>query len=117
LLYFAYPGQDNTQAVRDGLIIEVMFAGESAGHAQVLLEPETFSIFNVTRPDHILHDGYVRRSVVWRGDVLYLRTFGEGNNRNWYRWVQNVSLWQPAFNQYNYQFQQLMIQSWLMEQN
>jgi len=117
LKFFAFPGQDNTQAVWDGQIAEVVFAGESAGHIQVRLEQETFSIFNITRPDHLLHDGYVRRSLVWQGDTLYLRTFGEGNNRNFYRWAQNVALWQPGFNQYNYRFQQHMVQSWLRGPN
>jgi len=116
LTHWAYPGQDNSQPVWNGVVSEVFFAGSTAGHIQTFVDPGTFSIRNQTLPDHIFHDGYVQRSVVWKGDTLNLRTFGEGNNKNFYRLVQNVGLWRPGFNQYNHQFQQSMIQSWLREQ-
>ncbi len=117
LTHFAYPGQDSSQPVWDGKVSEDFFAGSSAGHIETRVERSTISIFNRTLDDHIFHDGYVHRSLVWRDDTLYLRTYGAGNNQSFYRWVQNVTLWQPGFNQYNHQFQQHMIQSWLKERS
>ncbi len=112
---YSYPGQD--EPVWNNKVSEVYFAGASAGYIRTFIEPESFSIFNITEPNHVFYDGYVQRSMVWEGDTLYLRTFGEGNNENFYRWFQNVELWQPGFNQYNEQFRQNMIQNWLKEQH
>jgi RHS repeat-associated protein len=115
LTHFAFPGQDSSMPVVHRQVSEVFFAGSSAGHIETRVEPSTFSIYNITRPDHMFYDGYVRRSLQWRDGTLYLKTYGEGNNQNFYRWFQNVTLWRPGFNQYNHRFQQHMIQSWLKE--
>ena len=70
----------------------------------------------MTAPDHIFYSGYVWRTVVWEGDTLYLRTYGEGNDSGFLSWLGNMGLWKPGFNQYNYQFRYQMIQNWLKEQ-
>ena len=111
---YSYPGQD--QPITNGQRSAVSFMGISPGHIYTYVDPGTYSIFNVTDTDHILYNGYVERSLIWKGDTLYLRTYGEGNNRGPLSWFTNVTTWAPAFNQTNYQFQQSMIQSWLRRQ-
>jgi RHS repeat-associated protein len=112
---YSYPGQD--EPVTNGERSAVSFMGFSPGHIFTYLDPGSYSIFNVTDTDHFLYNGYVERSLIWKGDTLYLQTYGEGNNQGPISWFVNVTTWAPAFNQTNYQFQQSMIQTWLKGQH
>jgi hypothetical protein len=73
------------------------FKGMPGGHVQTFVEPASLSIVNVTRPDHAFHDGYVQRQVVVEGDVIYLRTFGEGKNRAPEASMANTTMAKSAF--------------------
>jgi len=115
--YFAFPGQDNSVPVTNNRIYPVYGpANWFVGDIKVRLEQSSYSIFNITLPNHDFYDGYVRRSFVWKENTLMLRTYGEGNNRGFFSWMANQALWQPGFNQYNYQLRQRMAQDWLREQ-
>lgn len=55
------------------------------------------SIRNTTRPGHIFHDGKVERSIVKENGNLYIKTYGVGVNPGLIRWVLNMGLWKPGF--------------------
>jgi hypothetical protein len=117
LTRFVYPGQDPSKPVQDRDVNMIYWPdGEQVGEIRTFLEPSTFSVYNITLPNHAFYDGFVRRQMVTQGDTLYLRTSGEGNNANEYRRLENMATWRPGFNQSNENFRTYMIQSWLKEQ-
>lgn len=54
-------------------------------------------IKNTTRPGHIFHNGYVKRSIVENNGNLYIDTYGSGTNTGLFRWTLNMITWQPGF--------------------
>jgi RHS repeat-associated protein len=120
LTRFVYPNQDPSKPVQDRDVNTIYwpwpFDSVAVGDIRTFLEPTTFSVYNITLPNHDFYDGYVRRQIVTQGDTLYLRTTGEGNNSGEFRWMENVATWRPGFNMSNENFRQYMIQSWLKEQ-
>lgn len=95
---YAVPGGPNPGVrVENEQDSPVTFKGVPGGHVQTFVEPASLSIVNVTRSDHVFHDGYVQRQVVVEGDMIYLRTFGEGKNRTTEKSMANRTMAKLAF--------------------
>ena len=42
------------------------------------VDTDNQAISNTTLPGHLLHPGKVERQVIQRGDMIYVRTYGDG---------------------------------------
>jgi len=62
------------QISADGAVIDVRNLGPTRQH----VDDDRLAIVNTTMPDHVLHPGNVFRSIVQRGDDLYVVTEGYG---------------------------------------
>jgi hypothetical protein len=66
-----------------------------AGTVRHFVDAPGLTVYNVTEPGHWFDPGYVSRSVITRGDSIYVRTIGEGTG-SWPSF--NVIVGPPAFN-------------------
>jgi len=112
LTYYGFPGQDNSRPIANDQVSQVKFLGLSGGEIQTKLDPQSYTLTNITRSNHIFCCGFVRRTIVWEGRTLMLRTSGSGVNYGMASWYLNYLVWRPAFNQYNHLIQMKMIQIW-----
>jgi hypothetical protein len=48
---------------------------------RIVVNRNNYSVTNYTRRGHVFHPGKVTRSIVKKGDSIYVETFGEGNGR------------------------------------
>jgi hypothetical protein len=74
---------------------EIRVFGISGGTVRHFVDAPALTVYNVTEPGHIFDPGYVSRSVLLRGDFIYVRTVGEGTGS--YRFF-NTAVARPAFN-------------------
>lgn len=74
-----YPGQDGPVIDNSYNYVHSKYFGKKVPIV-TLLEPKTFSIFNITLPGHPLDYGFAQRQVVVENFGIYVYTFGIGNN-------------------------------------
>jgi len=89
LKYFAAPGQLN--AAYSGNEVQVPIAGP----VMQIVDPSTYSIYNLTEDNHMFDPGWVQRSVVIDNNgVIGITTTGSGIGPD--RWF-NLAIARPAF--------------------
>jgi hypothetical protein len=76
LLRNAAPGQ--TGISYDGNMVEVTFAGQSAGTIRQNVDEANLTVYNITESGHIFYPGHVARSVVVEKGFVMVRSVGEG---------------------------------------
>lgn len=74
---FPAPGHDPSYPVRTGDYTRV----PGLGIVEHDVDPESYTVVNRTTAGHALHRGHVTRSVVRRGNVIGILTFGEGTGK------------------------------------
>lgn len=72
------PGWDNSQEVHTGDYTHIIFLGISGGTVSHIVYEKSMALINLTLPDHIFSNGYVKRSVVVKNNAIYIRSIGEG---------------------------------------
>ena len=71
------PGYDKGSPVRTGDVTNVEILG-FGGVVHHFVDEPSLTVYNITEPGHSFDPGYVSRSVVTRGNSIYVLTIGEG---------------------------------------
>ena len=99
------PGWDNSKPVSTGDQTSINFAGLNGGTVSHIIDDGSKTLYNITHSDHIFSDGYVQRSVTLNGNMLQVKTIGEGitSDGSWFgiprsvRATLNMKLYKPGF--------------------
>lgn len=82
LLYNPAPGVTRPNPTRDGDVNMVRLAGIDLGNISTVVSQTDNTTWNVTRPGHALHPGWVRREIMFDGEATWVVNTGGGTGFN-----------------------------------
>jgi hypothetical protein len=81
-IQYVVPDTKSTLKVQDCMTFDANIPGPfNEDPIRIIVNQDNFSVTNYTRKGHVFHPGKVTRSIVKKGNSIYVLTYGEGNGR------------------------------------
>lgn len=81
-IQYVVPDTKSTLKVKDCMTFDANIPGPfNEDPIRIVVNQDNFSVTNYTRKGHVFHPGKVTRSIVKKGNSIYVLTYGEGNGR------------------------------------